>query len=155
MTIRPWTGYRIAASVALIAGVTLTGCTSNSAVTPTSPSTTRDSEESTAAAVPTNVWVQQYVDAGDEAVRWGDSIPPHIILTTLGSGTCPTVPLTLEVVDESTLAVTLEPPSTGDCTEDLRPAVFAAEQPTGLDLTTEITVTVDGAAYGTLPTLEG
>jgi hypothetical protein len=155
MRTRPWAGYRIVASVALIAVVTLTGCTSNSVGVPPSPSATRDSGGSTAAAVPTNVWVQQYVSAGDEAVRWGDSIPPRIILTTYGSGICPTVPLTLEVVDESTLAVTLEPPSTDSCTDDLKPAVFAAERPAGLDLTTEITLTVDGSAYGTLPPLEG
>ena len=135
--------------VALVAATSLTGCTANGG----EDSASSDSDASDVAIVTEvaeNPWVQQYVNAGDEKVRWGDDLAPHIILTTYGSGSCPTVPASLDVVDESTLAVTLEPFPVRDCTTDLRPTAFAAERPAGLDLTKEITVLVEGDPYGTL-----
>jgi hypothetical protein len=99
-------------------------------------------------------WVQQFVSAGDGMVRWGDDPSPHIILTTYGSGSCPTTPATLEVVDATTLAVTMAPPpSVGACTSDLRPAWFAAERPAALDTRSSIRVLVDGTEVGVLPPL--
>ena len=141
------------ASLAVAAVVALSGCTLNPEVSRATTDPGLQPESSAASEAAPSVWVQQYVYAGDQTVRWGDDIWSHIILTTYGSGSCPTVPATLEVVDETTLDVTFEPPSSGDCTADLRPTAFAAEQPEGLDLTEQITVTFEGVPSGTLPPL--
>lgn len=144
------------ASLAVAAAVAISGCTASPEDSRATADPSLRPETTTASETPPKIWVQQYVTAGDQTVRWGDDISPHIILTTYGSGSCPTVPGTLEVVNETTLAVTLEPPpSSGACTDDLRPTAFAAEQPSGLDLTKQITLTIDGVPSGTLSPLNG
>lgn len=144
----------IVTSLTLIGGILLAGCTSSAGGGVETAEPAPAPETITASPEAGPVWVQQFVYAGEQSVRWGDDTMPHIILTTYGSGSCPDVPATLEVVDESTLEVTLEPPSQGDCTADLRPTVFAGERPAGLNLSEEITVTIDGVLSGTLPPLE-
>ncbi|MFB2584583.1 hypothetical protein [Herbiconiux liukaitaii] len=152
---RSWAVCVGVAAVAVVVGASLAGCTSEPGEGTASAVAAPEAGESTASAAPAGTWVQQYVSAGDVPVRWGDDSFPHIILTTYGSGSCPTVPATLDVVDASTVAVTLEPPPDRDCTTDLRPTSFAAEQPEGLDLSREITVLVEGSPAGTLDPLEG
>jgi hypothetical protein len=132
------------------------GCTTSPSGDPNPTATPTASATATATPAPSDAagpWVQQFVTAGDEKVRWGDDIASHIILTTYGSGSCPSAPATLEVVDPVTIAVTLAPPPTGACTADLRPTAFAAERPEALDMTSAITVLLDGQPYGTLPRL--
>ncbi|MFB2599081.1 hypothetical protein ACEXQE_14915 [Herbiconiux sp. P17] len=130
------------------------GCTSSPPANPTPTSTASSTvTPSPAPSEAGELWAQQFVSAGDEKVRWGDDIAPHIILTTYGSGSCPSAPVTLEVVDPETIAVTLAPPPLGACTADLRPTAFAAERPESLDLSSTITVLLEGQPYGTLPPL--
>ncbi|WP_382308682.1 hypothetical protein [Herbiconiux sp. UC225_62] len=142
----------VLAAIAVIAA--FSGCTGSPGTPPTA--TSASGQTATATPVPTEAagpWTQQFVSAGDEKVRWGDDVAPHIILTTWGSGSCPSAPATLEVVDPATLAVTLAPPPPGACTSDLRPTAFAAERPEALDTSKTITVLLDGQPYGTLPPL--
>ncbi|MGO4103041.1 hypothetical protein AB4Y63_03750 [Leifsonia sp. YAF41] len=134
----------------------LTACTAGPVPTtsdsaPTSPATSTPSPTSKSETA--GAWQQQFLDGGDNLVRWGDDVSPHIILSTYGSGTCPTTPATLELTNSTTITVTLAPPPTGPCTADYRRTSFAAEQPQNLDLSQVITVIVDGKPYGTLPAL--
>lgn len=82
-------------------------------------------------------------------VAWDDA--GRILLTTWGSGSCPTVVTGVDLVSASELDLTLELRGGPECTTDMSPFVSRIEAPVGLDVTGEVTVRVGDVPVLRLP----
>jgi hypothetical protein len=71
----------------------------------------------------------------------------QLALTTWGSGSCPTVPVALAVVNRHEVRVTLSNAYSGNCTTDYSANTSVLQlDPARVDTATDLRVTLDGIA---------
>lgn len=72
----------------------------------------------------------------------------RMAVVTLGSSSCPGLPIELDVPASNLLTVTVQPRSSGPCTADLAATTSVIKVPVALDVTDDVTVTIIDSGYG-------
>jgi hypothetical protein len=72
----------------------------------------------------------------------------RMAVMTLGSSSCPVLPVRLDVPASNRLTVTVQASSSGPCTADLAATTSVIKVPAALDVTDDVTVTINDDRYG-------
>ena len=99
------------------------------------------------------VWTQTD-DVAGELVQWAAGPTPEILLTTMGSSSCPLTPSVITVSAVDTIDIDVLPAPDRDCTLDLVPTTFQAVIPEVVDRSEPTHVRLNGEEYGTLPAVD-
>ena len=86
----------------------------------------------------------------DEAV-W--TAGGRMAVVTTGSGSCPGLPVGLDVARNNVLTITVHALDTGFCTTDLRATTSIIKVPAALDVSQSVTVDIIDGSYGATVTL--
>lgn len=135
------TGMRLTATAALSIGVLVTAC-SGGGMPEVVLATSRAVPPSAVSASATGPAAAWAADGALELVTWG-------------SGFCPNLPTSVEADGTTRVSVKTEewhPPGTYGCTADLTPTTSTVRVPDGIDVTSPVTVTIDGQSVILRPT---
>ncbi|WP_291051179.1 hypothetical protein [Herbiconiux sp.] len=102
---------------------------------------------------PAGAWPWRPVGAEDSqpGVRWADQSALTVLWTTIGGGCSPTL-RDVVLIDATTVDCETRSQTTGACSSEVRIANYITSLPVGVSIYDDVTVMLDGAVLGTLPT---